>query len=228
MKKARPSSTTAMPIQRLLGEEASVEWVALESLSTSSTNPRVHPPDALEALKHSIRRFGWAAPILADKTTREIIAGANRHEAARALGLDKVPVVFVNADAESIKALRIADNRVAEMSTWDMEILIGELNELSYEASLATGFSAGEIAEMVAAANVINDASAMPDMEVDDGFSKQRFVIYLSIANEASWRRVIEMLSFGEKQAVKHSLTCNFDYDPYVERLADALGDSDA
>ena len=60
-----------------------------------------------------------------------IVAGHTRFRASKKLGLKQVPIsVIDNLSEEQINAYRIADNRTAEESEWDNELLKMEIKEL--------------------------------------------------------------------------------------------------
>ncbi|MDH5187345.1 MAG: ParB N-terminal domain-containing protein [Rhodospirillaceae bacterium] len=109
-------------------------------------NPRVNT-DAVKKVAASIREFGFRQPIVVDKQN-VIIAGHTRYEAAKRLKLKTVPVhVAENLNAEQVKAYRIADNKVAEFSTWAEDLLTLELRDLDaggFDLSL-TGFSSEDL-----------------------------------------------------------------------------------
>ena len=92
-------------------------------------NPRVNDY-AVKRVLASIEEFGFTQPILVD-TDMIIIAGHTRREAAILQGIESVPYIVVDwLSPEQVKAYRIADNKLAELSTWDEEILKEELFEL--------------------------------------------------------------------------------------------------
>ncbi|MEE0937677.1 MAG: ParB N-terminal domain-containing protein [Bacteroidales bacterium] len=92
-------------------------------------NPR-NNKNAIEKVAESIREFGFKVPIIVDKGGI-IVAGHTRLEAAKLLGLKKVPVIVADdLTPEQVKAFRLADNKVAEFSTWDFKKLNEELSEL--------------------------------------------------------------------------------------------------
>lgn len=99
-----------------------------------SKNPRVITDKAVDAIAGSIRRFGFASPILARRETYEVIAGHGRLLAAHKLGLATVPVRFLDLDEEEAHALALADNKVAELAGWDLAGLEAVLKELSDES----------------------------------------------------------------------------------------------
>ena len=96
-------------------------------------NPRKNV-EAVKYVKASIEKFGFKQPIIVD-SNRVIIAGHTRLEAAKSLGMAEVPCIVADdlTDAQ-VKALRLADNKVAEFSEWEMNLLgeeLGELEEIS-------------------------------------------------------------------------------------------------
>lgn len=92
-------------------------------------NPR-NNKNAIEKVAESIKQFGFKVPIIVDKGGI-IVAGHTRLEAAKLLGLKKVPVIVADdLTPEQVKAFRLADNKVAEFSTWDFKKLNEELSEL--------------------------------------------------------------------------------------------------
>lgn len=75
----------------------------------------------------SIKEFGFRNPILVD-ADMVIIAGHTRREASILAGLERVPyIVADDLTPEQVKAYRIADNKLAELSSWDDELLKEEL-----------------------------------------------------------------------------------------------------
>lgn len=92
-------------------------------------NPRKNDA-AVEYVANSIREFGWKVPIVIDKDG-VIVAGHTRYKAAQKLGKTTAPcVVADDLTPEQVKAYRLADNKVAELATWDFSELEFELADL--------------------------------------------------------------------------------------------------
>lgn len=90
-------------------------------------NPRKND-NAVDAVASSISQFGFKNPIVIDGNN-VIICGHTRYKAAQKLGLDVVPcVVASDLTDEQIKAYRLADNKVAELAEWDIDLLGEELD----------------------------------------------------------------------------------------------------
>src|SRR4051794_23736146 len=106
-----------------LTEHPKVEMLATSSLVPNSRNARKHPDRQITQLAANIRRFGFPIPIIADLDNM-IVAGHGRWEAAKKLGLAEVPVIRRRfLDKADRRAFALADNRLAELSSWDPEIL---------------------------------------------------------------------------------------------------------
>lgn len=92
-------------------------------------NPR-NNAEAVAYVRQSILKFGFRQPILIDEDN-VIICGHTRLLAAKELGMAEVPCIKVDDLSEDeVKAFRLADNKVAEMSTWDWDKLEQELGAI--------------------------------------------------------------------------------------------------
>ena len=103
--------------------------VGVGDLKPYEHNPR-NNDEAVSAVAKSIEEFGFKVPIIIDKDN-SIVCGHTRMKAAIKLGLERVPCIIADDLSEDqIKAFRLADNKVSELATWDMEALESELKEL--------------------------------------------------------------------------------------------------
>ena len=121
----------------------------IHELKLDPKNPRTHSSRQLRQIARSIETFGFVVPVLIDSALN-VIAGHGRILAAQQLGWSEVPTIRLEhlTDAQ-VKALRIADNRLGEISLWDDRLLaeqLKELSELDLDFELeATGFEMPEI-----------------------------------------------------------------------------------
>jgi ParB-like chromosome segregation protein Spo0J len=107
--------------------------VKIGSVAPYEGNPRKIPMKAVEILAASIREFGWQQPLVVDKNM-VIIIGHARLQAAYHLGLTEVPAVVAEGlTPEQVRALRIADNRTHDYTSWDYPLLMDELDGLDTE-----------------------------------------------------------------------------------------------
>ena len=106
--------------------EMKIQMMDIDSIHPYENNPRKNEK-AIEAVANSIEKFGFKNPIIVDKDN-VIISGHTRRLASIALGLRKVPVIVADdLTEEEAKALRLADNRVAELAVWDEDLLKQEM-----------------------------------------------------------------------------------------------------
>jgi len=107
-------------------EAMQVHYIDPLELVPYENNPRVNDY-AVKKVLESIKEFGFRNPILVDADL-VIIAGHTRREASILAGLEKVPYIIADdLTPEQVKAYRIADNKLAELSSWDEDILKEEL-----------------------------------------------------------------------------------------------------
>ena len=123
-----------------------IEWRPLDAVVPYEKNARIND-DAVPKVAESIRQFGFLSPIVVDRNA-VILAGHTRYKAAQTLGLESVPVlVAADLDDARARAYRLADNKVAEYSRWDIGLLVDELNDLSsFDCDMsAFGFDTSEL-----------------------------------------------------------------------------------
>jgi len=129
-----------------------LERRALGDLVPSAFNPRRHDERQIAKIAASIREFGWRSPILVDESG-EIVCGEARWRAAGLVGLESVTVLVAEGMTDlQRRAYRIADNRLAELATWDEELLAEVLLEIDAQglALDPIGFDETEIERMIA------------------------------------------------------------------------------
>jgi site-specific DNA-methyltransferase (adenine-specific) len=128
-----------------------VEHLAISKLKEYSRNTRTHSAEQIAQVAASIKEFGFTNPVLIDENN-EIIAGHGRTAAARSLGMDTVPVIRLKGLTETqIRALRIADNKLALNAGWDYDLLSQELTEIKLDDFNLDiiGFSLEELDEIL-------------------------------------------------------------------------------
>jgi ParB-like chromosome segregation protein Spo0J len=128
-----------------------IEQRSVSTLKINPRNARTHSKRQVKAIADSIQAFGFTTPVLIDDDGM-ILAGHGRLQAAKLLGLDRVPAIRISALTDAQKrAFVLAENKLAERAGWDRELLaleLGELSSLLPDLGLSvdlTGFEVGEL-----------------------------------------------------------------------------------
>ena len=107
-----------------------IETADINTIKPYENNPRKLKDSAIDKVAMSLKEYGFRQPIVVDKD-RVIVVGHTRYRASKKLGYKEVPITIAdNLTPEQINAYRIADNRTAEESEWDSELLAMEIKDL--------------------------------------------------------------------------------------------------
>lgn len=134
----------------------------INSIKEWDKNPR-NNEEAIAKVARSIKRFGFASPIIVRKEDRTIIAGHTRYLAAQSLGLKTIPVRFMDLDPTEAELLAIADNKIGEIADWNDQMLAELLNSYNEEDIEILGFNENEIEDILA----YNDESFF-NLDIED------------------------------------------------------------
>lgn len=185
-----------------------IQEMPLDALHPYENNPR-NNSEAIEKVAASIREFGFLVPIVIDRNGT-ISAGHTRYEAAKALGLEKVPcVVAEDLTDEQVRAFRLADNKVAEIAAWDFGKLNKELAELSDQFDFSE-FGFNSFSQDFSTENEDDGSDDMPAAEAEDNY---RIVYEIAFNNEdeqAEWYRFISAIKkhYPEKETIAERILC--------------------
>ena len=128
-----------------------IDYRPIESLIPYAKNARTHSDEQITQIAASIRAFGFNNPILVDGE-HGVVSGHARLLAARKLEMTEVPVIeLAHLTATQKRAFILAENKLAERSGWDSELLSLELTDLQ-EAGFSlglTGFDDTELASLL-------------------------------------------------------------------------------
>lgn len=181
----------------------SIEFVPLVDLKLPRRKLRSHPKAKIKKIGRSLRRYGWVLPVLVGPDN-EVIAGVARVQAARKIGLSTALILRIEHLSETeIRAYRIADNKLAEGSAWNLDELrleFEELLDLDVQLDLTiTGFETPEIDFILGHARPENDPADV-------------------VAAIASGTQAVTRL--GDVWVMgAHQLICGDAKDPYVYRV---------
>lgn len=106
-----------------------IEQISVSEIIPYARNARIND-QAVSSVAASIKEFGFQNPIIIDNDNI-IIAGHTRHKAALQLGLSTAPCLRASDLSDSqVKAYRLLDNKLAEKSEWNLEMLQLEIADL--------------------------------------------------------------------------------------------------
>lgn len=173
-----------------------VERRSLSELVPYAQNARTHTDGQISQIAASMKEWGFTNPVLIDEKNM-IIAGHGRVLAGARLGLKEVPVMVAEGWSDDQKrAYVIADNRLAETSSWDMELLGDEIRSMM-ESSIdldLLGFDEGALAGFL---NLEADGNFLEDM--------------IEQQVEAS----TQTIDYGQQAASRNEMVnCNFPMTP--------------
>lgn len=113
-------------------ENLAIEYLEVDKLQPYERNAKKHDVDDVQAIIRSIESFGFSDPIGIWGPENTIVEGHGRLEAAKKLGLEKVPVIRLDhMTDEQRRAYALAHNKTAELSGWLDEILKEELDSIT-------------------------------------------------------------------------------------------------
>lgn len=123
--------------------------VAIDTLQGLPGNPRKGDVDAVA---ESLKRFGQRKPIVARKDDGTIIAGNHTWQAAKKLGWKEIAVAYVGDDDTTAQAYALADNRTAELGSYDeqaLKDLIDKVAAVDPDLVRTAGWSDDAVKELV-------------------------------------------------------------------------------
>lgn len=210
-----------------------------QQLAADPRNARAHDARSIKAIADSLARFGQRKPIVVRRGV--VIAGNGQLAAAEALGWDRIAVVDGSdlSDTDAT-AFGIADNRTAELSTWDTDILKELMADLPTDVSIALGFDGEELTELFSS-GLDGDGGGAESPDDKTYTAKIKSPIYepknerpalsslvdrtktdrLIASIEATEGLDLEMARFLREAATRHTV---FDF----RRIADAYAHADA
>ena len=123
-------------------------YVPVSELVPWDQNPRLNE-SAVDEVAKSIKRFGFASPIIARTADNMVIAGHTRLLAAKKIGLKSVPVRFMDLDLNDAQLLALADNKIGEIADWDETKLKDILASLDDQDLSGLGWSDDELDALI-------------------------------------------------------------------------------
>ena len=110
-----------------------LQHIPIDNLIPYERNNKIHDEQQIKKIAKSIKELWFRAPILIDENNI-ILAGHWRLAVAKKLKLKEVPVIqYTDLTEDQKKKYRLLDNRLADLSEYDLDNLKLELQELNDE-----------------------------------------------------------------------------------------------
>ena len=142
-----------------------VQYRKVGDLRPYDGNARKHSKRQIRQIAKSMDTFGFTQPILIN-TGLMVVAGHGRLEAAKLRGMAEVPTVMLPEMSEAeTRAYILADNRLAELATWDDYQLGVELEflvESDFEFEV-TGFDTPDLDKLLSGASASEERVNLPE-----------------------------------------------------------------
>ena len=173
-----------------------INKVKIESLTSDPANVRLHSEQNLDAIKASLNRFGQQKPIVVN-SKNVVIAGNGTLAAAKALGWSDINVVRTELAGTDAVAFAIADNRTAELATWDKSSLAQILQTFDgTDVPLeSTGFDQSDLAAMLGDWSVDPRDGPVEDYDADN----ETFHIRVEGVHASDKQAVLDLLNVALK-----------------------------
>jgi len=191
--------------------------VPVDDLKPNPRNPNTHPARQIELLAKNIRYFGFRHPITVSKLSGFIVAGHGRLLAAKELGMQIVPVDYQDFASENDEmAVLVADNRLAELASLDLNSLESIINDLKVEGfdTLLTGFDEADLDSLLEGVEPGDNDSEDPDEDLEKGDVTIALGLYRFKVSQEDYLAWIDTV----KQVV------GFDKDSVTKELRNRLG----
>jgi hypothetical protein len=145
-----------------------------EYVIAAVTSLREHPKNPKKgnvgAIGESIERNDFYGACVVQKSTGFILAGNHRWKGAIEKGLKEVPVIVVDCDDATAERILLADNRIADLGTYDDSRLMALAEERKKAGDLAgTGYVDVDLERMKA------KLAAPPQFQSFDGAVKTKY-----------------------------------------------------
>ena len=149
-------------------EELQPLAVPISELTLDPCNARRRDARALAALADSLDRFGQHRLAVVQRVSSGHLVvriGNGMVAAAEALGWEEIAVLEIEEGDEEAMARALADNRTAELSEWDPEVLGGVLAEVAAAGEQAIGWAPDEVESVLAGVGSFDGVEPMGDSD---------------------------------------------------------------
>ena len=100
------------------------------AMSTIETHPQSPRTGDIALIASSLATHGQFRPLTVNSRDNRILKGNNTYRAAKRLGWNKIAIVYIDADDNHALRIILADNRAADLATYNIPILLEALGGL--------------------------------------------------------------------------------------------------
>jgi ParB-like chromosome segregation protein Spo0J len=182
-----------------------IEQIAISDLLPYPNNAKQHSETQILKLAGIIKEYGFNVPLVIDKDNG-VICGHGRLEAARKLGLKKVPCLRKgDLTKAQVRAFRIADNKITE-SPWLDDLLaleLADLQELDVDLE-GLGFESWQVDALLQEGefDINKEWQGMPEFEQEDKTAYQ--TIHVHFATEKDVQDFAGLVGQGITEKTKY------------------------
>ena len=166
-----------------------ISYIKLTDIKPCDNNVKAHKTYDIEQIVLSIKKYGFNDPIGVWGKENIIVEGHGRYEDARRIMLDEVPVIRLDGlTDEQRREYAIIHNKTTELSTWDMDTLKKELDELNLD-DFDIDFGVKEKAK-----------KERPEVEFTEYLNEENNYIVLQFKTDIDWLNAISVFGIDSKQ----------------------------
>lgn len=185
--------------------KSKITQTKVTAIENHPSNPRL---GNVEAIKSSIETNGFYGAILVQKSTNFIIKGNHTYKAACELGMERIPVIFMDVDDALAKKIMLVDNQTSDLAEYNDDSLFALLDEMnsSEEGLIGSGYDEDSLDKLISTINTKNKSiesvkAEQEEIELSDiekqnyKDSQEIFIIMTSddyIEVMGLWEKIIE------------------------------------
>jgi DNA modification methylase len=146
----------------LIADQLEALKVPISSLKPLEGNPR---KGDVKAVARSLKRFGQRKPIVVD-SEGTVLAGNHTLAAALELGWTEIAAVAFADDPATGRAFALADNRTAELGSYDAQALaamVAEVHAADPSLLMEASFEESEVSALLASLNGHGESEDVPE-----------------------------------------------------------------
>jgi len=131
---AKPKGSKEIEKKNVKLEKLVIEYISVDEIQPNQYNPNRQSEHDFDLLKMSMSEDGFTQPIIVQRKNNTIVDGEHRWRAARELGWDQIPIVYVDMTPEQMRIATLRHNRARGEE--DIELTAQVLRDLQQLGAL--------------------------------------------------------------------------------------------